>query len=635
MDATGRDSKSGARAKYHFSVQANVVCGPGGVQRFTVVPKNVGTGGNFGLTNLIVALHSAWKAGKIGPHVKKMIRHTDGGPDNVTWVSHMVHFLLVYIGAFEDLLWFMFMAGHSHTEIADRLFALMKKLFESDSGARVRPVQDFVELESRLREVFDKAKEEFEMGYLFANWDFASWFREHEFDPARDFKGYSFDLVFKYTYVGEALWQHGGVQVLYKDRLSYVGTSREAEWKPIQRVMRSRPTMQGSEEAEVNETVSAGVLFVQRPPDLRAEPPREEFVKGDDTHETKEACERICNVRARQLSDASMSFWKALRGVHEQGTHASAVPTMPFTSGAFVFDGCPRPLLPMLKDLVRFPRPLITWDLFKDAPPREFQPPQAPSEEDTTAALGLATDDTTALRDPRRVNHITHLGYTEAAAAKDATDLTLEEWIESFPGRVEKVESGKLYIVRLDEQDGELLLGLVKSDGSILKRQDDDGRPEDCMNALWYRRCGVDPKRCNDKKHFGWSKNPAFEPYKDSKGRITNELPVESFLLEVEDADFTKEGLAHKWDAPKFTHVFLKKLHLLAEKLDLRGTDPSENAAAGSSSRTGATSTATACAAAKAAPSRAEGKRPQTQPLPVATLGAGSARQQPKRAKKE
>ena len=179
-----------------------------------------------------------------------MIRHTDGGPDNVTWVSHMVHFLLVYIGAFEDLLWFMFMAGHSHTEIADRLFALMKKLFESDSGARVRPVQDFVELESRLREVFDKAKEEFEMGYLFANWDFASWFREHEFDPARDFKGYSFDLVFKYTYVGEALWQHGGVQVLYKDRLSYVGTSREAEWKPIQSVMRSRPTMQGSEEAE-------------------------------------------------------------------------------------------------------------------------------------------------------------------------------------------------------------------------------------------------------------------------------------------------------------------------------------------------------------------------------------------------
>ena len=47
--------------------------------------------------------------------------------------------------------------------------------------------------------------------------------------------------------VPKPLWQHGGVQVLYKDRLSYVGTSREAEWKPIQCVMRSRPTMQGGQ----------------------------------------------------------------------------------------------------------------------------------------------------------------------------------------------------------------------------------------------------------------------------------------------------------------------------------------------------------------------------------------------------
>ena len=284
VSATGRDTKANVRAKYHFSIHANVVCGPGGLQRFTVVPKNVSGGGaNFGLTNLIVALHAAWKSGKIGPHVTKLIRHTDGGPDNVSWVSHLVHWLLVYIGAFNDLLWFVFEAGHSHTEIADRLFALMKKLFESDSNVRVRPVQDFVELEGRLREVFAKAKEEFQLGYIFANWDFASWFQEHSFEPARDFKGYSFDLVFKYTYVGEALWQHGGVQVLYKDRLSYTGTAREAEWKPIQRAMRSRPSQVGTEEVEVNETVSSGVLFVQRPPDLRTEPPREDFSKGDET----------------------------------------------------------------------------------------------------------------------------------------------------------------------------------------------------------------------------------------------------------------------------------------------------------------------------------------------------------------
>ena len=39
-----------------------------------------------------------------------------------------------------------------------------------------------------------------------------------------------------------------------------------------------------------------------------------------------------------------------------------------------------------------------------------------------------------------------------------------------------------------------------------------------------------------------------------------------SFPLEVEDADLTKEGLAYKWDAPKFIQVFLKKRRLLAVK---------------------------------------------------------------------
>ena len=43
------------------------------------------------------------------------------------------------------------------------------------------------------------------------------------------------------------------------------------------------------------------------------------------------------------------------------------------------------------------------------------------------------------------------------------------------------------------------------------------------------------------------------------------------------------DGLAHKWDAPKFTQVFLRKLQMLATKYDnLRGIDPA--AGGGSSS---------------------------------------------------
>ena len=33
--------------------------------------------------------------------------------------SCLFHWLLVWIGAFEELVWFRFDAGHSHTELAD------------------------------------------------------------------------------------------------------------------------------------------------------------------------------------------------------------------------------------------------------------------------------------------------------------------------------------------------------------------------------------------------------------------------------------------------------------------------------------------------------------------------------------
>jgi len=180
------------------------------------------------------------------------------------------------------------------------------------------------------------------------------------------------------------------------------------------------------------------------------------------------------------------------------------------------------------------------------------------------------------------VNNVTHLGYTEAASSRDATDLKLEDWLESFAGRVEGVQGGKLYIVRLGEQDGELKLGLVQSEGKVFRKPNDDGEPTDFMNALWFRRCGVDPKQCNTEKNFSWSKNPAFEQYKDSSGRIRDELEVESFLLEVEDADLTESGLADKWKFPKLKEVFVKKLQLLAEKYDLRGTASSASGSAAS-----------------------------------------------------
>ena len=64
----------------------------------------------------------------------------------------------------------------------DRLFGILKKLFDSDSKARVGPLETFAELESKLRETFAKAQEHFELGFDFANWDFEEWFTTSQFD---------------------------------------------------------------------------------------------------------------------------------------------------------------------------------------------------------------------------------------------------------------------------------------------------------------------------------------------------------------------------------------------------------------------------------------------------------------------
>ena len=72
----GRDPKNAAKAKYDFGIQANVVCGSGGVVRFAVVPSNVQTGANFGLTNLVTALWHSWKNGRLKAHCRTLIRHT-------------------------------------------------------------------------------------------------------------------------------------------------------------------------------------------------------------------------------------------------------------------------------------------------------------------------------------------------------------------------------------------------------------------------------------------------------------------------------------------------------------------------------------------------------------------------------
>mgnify|MGYP002632086098 CR=1 FL=1 len=360
------------------------------------------------------------------------------------------------------------------------------------------------------------------------------------------------------------------------------------------------PSMQtGTAQVAVNETAPLGVLFVTRPPSLRAEPPREEHDQSKDDTKMEDVCERIRRVRKEDLSSEGLAFWEALGQLHHDGRRAASVPSMPHTKEAsghtFTFDGCPQPLLPLLRDLARFPRPLITWDLFNDAPPPEFVAPSSlqiggpdagsgsghrsgsssATGSSALAALGAppSGEDVPGLRSPRRANAVGHQGYSAAAQSRDAASLKLEDWLEKYPGHlVETVETEQLYFVRLDDPDGEFKMGLVVTRGKPFDKAivDADGKEETAkhMSAEWF-------KRKTDTSHT-WPKNPAFEPH-----GATDELPVDSFLFKVEDADLTDAGVREKWEHPKFKEVFLAKLRGIADKYPQLRAPPKASKRAG------------------------------------------------------
>ena len=129
----------------------------------------------------------------------------------------------------------------------------------------------------------------------------------------------------------------------------------------------------------VNETEPNGVIFVARPPNLSVEPQREDNEQAGDDAKMESICERIRRVRRDDLSEQSLAFWEAMEQLHHKGRYAASVPNLPHTINvgerSFTFEGCPQELRPLLHELMRFDRPLITWDLFNEAPPAEFRAP--------------------------------------------------------------------------------------------------------------------------------------------------------------------------------------------------------------------------------------------------------------------
>ncbi|KAL3903997.1 MAG: hypothetical protein SGPRY_011452 [Prymnesium sp.] len=115
---------------------------------------------------------------ELKPHKVRLIRRTNGGSDNVATTTHFFHWLLVCsrrCSGFASI-----KAGHSHTEICDRLFSITKAIFESGSRTRVASVEDFPQLIKRIREELQNEIESLIFDYDFANLDFKRWMTDQK-----------------------------------------------------------------------------------------------------------------------------------------------------------------------------------------------------------------------------------------------------------------------------------------------------------------------------------------------------------------------------------------------------------------------------------------------------------------------
>ena len=625
----GRANKGNVKQVYEFAVQANVVCGPGGVMRLAIIPKTVTTGANFGLSTLLSSLYSAHLNKRLHPHVRCLLRHTDGGPDNVAKRTHIFHWLLVYVGCWEEVRWFMFDAGHSHTEIADRLFSLMKRLFETDSAATVKGgITSFEDLEERLKSCFAKCPEMKEIVYHFANWDIDNWLKESVGVrlASDDLRLFSFDHVYRYLYVGalpcensegapsNMAREHGGVQVTYKANLSSAANNYyDCEWAPIRRV-----TEQASSGADVtaNRTIPSGVVFVTNPPNLTVEPSREETSEKHRDH-GREAIARV--LKREDLSGdqckRARAFWHALKHMHGNGL-VESVPTLPCTisatadgetaavgtaegeaeagmdSGAykFLFKGtAPTPMLPMLKRMVRFPRPFITWDIFNSSPPLTF--PDTPATPSSLGEGGAApeqheqgeAESVGELRNPDKVNRVVHRHHGRKRQKAAQERLSAAAWLEEDSDEEKEPNEGDLFVVHLADcdADGEYKMGLVHiTTGKVEMKQLQDGdgtsgSPSEpvpsvpSVEAAWFQRSG---------KGRVWGKSPTFEWHpklkewqkkskrEEDRRRVTEWLHRDSLLVRVTNSDLTEKSRTAevRLVRPRLREKFMQKLHQLA-----------------------------------------------------------------------
>ena len=369
----------------------------------------------------------------------------------------------------------------------------------------------------------------------------------------------------RYQYKGESHAFHGGVKVTYKDRLSRVGSWLNSEYGPIETVSVPGPGLGRAPVKKTQET-HEGVVFVPRPPDLRREPAREEW-KEEKVGQAAKSCKKALTVRHQSdLTPEACREWSVLGSFHNKYTKASSVPNLPHTekvqgdaktkeflkvgeSAERTFDGTPQALLPLLKRMsFRFPRPLITWDIFSEEAPSSFPSTGRADQRAETSGEGQFESD--ELRDPRQVNRVVHKGQTNGQWKRGQKEVEAEEMAEANSGVLdpEDLEEGQLYIVKLEAPEGEFSLGLVQLGAAV---------DEDMRTVYWFVRAG---------RSHSWPTRVKFHRYMDGeKTWMSDNIPTSSFLLEVDfDEDLTDSSPEVRDTNPTLNSTFVLQMRMYA-----------------------------------------------------------------------
>eukprot|EP00965_Chrysotila_dentata_P250116 6209261-Pleurochrysis_carterae.AAC.3 len=254
-----------------------------------VVPPMLHTGSNFGCSAFCYSIYSLIELGKLNSSVERVIRQTDGGSDNVAWVTHGVHYMLVHEGAFNQIDWVRLGPGHSYCQqsahtASERSFEAQHRTDQTFSNCRsiFYPRRGLgpgctspMEFEAMLVDGLKEMNGGMEMLWQLANFDFTKWLDGCVAKNER-FWRYLFDLSY-----GDPDFPTYKVRVTFKTKLTDKATDVYPEFKPF---------VDGPEGTQRKHTDPLGIKFMLQLPRVSDDPGVEAWqatVSKDDEREQK------------------------------------------------------------------------------------------------------------------------------------------------------------------------------------------------------------------------------------------------------------------------------------------------------------------------------------------------------------